>query len=213
MRLAALGPLALLVACSDYQIGTKPEHVQAPDDTGTPPVTTSPPAVHTGEAPIDSAPPPSCADTPLPTFAWEASAPFDTADDPVDGAGLPFFDPTAAPVGWVPVALPDRGIPIGTDRAYRAAFALAEVPVDLSLDLQSDDGITVWVNGVEVGHWGGAWQEEGCVNDRARCVVTTAVPAFPITSFLVPGDNVIAARVSNPVQNAYFSVTPLCVDR
>ena len=38
---------------------------------------------------------------------------FPEFDDPVDGAGLPFHDPDALPVGWTPVALPDRGIPIG----------------------------------------------------------------------------------------------------
>jgi hypothetical protein len=210
--------LVTLAACSDYQIGTKPDPVIAPPDdsapmTEPPPVHSADPVEHTGEPPRDSAPPPTCADEPLPVFSWTASAPFPEMDHPVDPSGLVFHDPAAQPTGWVPIALPDRGIPIGTDRAYRAEFTLAELPIDLSLDLQSDDGITVWVNGTQVGHWGGAWQVEGCVNERAQCVVTTSVPAFEITPLLVVGTNVIAARVSNPVQNAYFAVSPLCVDR
>jgi hypothetical protein len=201
--------LALLSACSDYRVGTKPDPVVGTDHTGTPPETT-PPSPHSAE---HSAAPVTCADTELPSFSWLASAPFPEEADPVDAAGAPFYEVDAAPSGWAPVALPDRGIPIGTDRAYRATFDLAELPVDLSLDLQSDDGITVWLNGVEVGHWGGAWQVEGCVNDRAGCVVTTRVPAFEVTPLLLEGENVLAARVSNPVQNAYFAVSPLCVDR
>ena len=208
MPLAAL----LVLACHDYQIGVKNDRGLPPpgDHTGTPTETTEPPG---HSAPAGDSAPPTCADVALPTFAWAGSAPFTDPADPRDGSGLPFFDPSAQPAGWSPVALPDRGIPVGTDRAYRATFALSALPVDLSLDLQSDDGLAVWVNGVEVGRWGGAWQEEGCVNDRAQCVVTTAVPPVSVTPLLVVGDNVIAARVSNPVQNAYFSVTPLCVDR
>lgn len=198
-----------ILACSDYAVGTKPDPVVGPPPAphSAEPPHSSPPAEHTGR------PDPSCADTELPVFEWLASAPFPGFDDPVDGAGLPFHDPDAAMTGWTPVATPDRGVPVGNDRAYRAEFVLDELPVDLSLDLQSDDGITVWLNGVEVGHWGGDWQEEGCVNDRAQCVVTTSVPAFEVTPLAQVGVNVLAARVSNPVQNAYFAVWPLCVDR
>lgn len=209
MRIA---PLLAFAACSDYQLGTKPdrEPPPPPDHSGAPPETTPPAPAHSA-APFDSVPP-SCADVPLPTLAWEASPPFAEPADPLDGAGIPFHDPAAQPQGWTPVALPDRGVPVGFDRAYRASFSLSDLPVDLSLDLQSDDGLAVWVNGVEVGRWGGGWQEEGCVNDRAQCLVTTAVPPVSITPHLVAGDNLIAARVSNPVQNAYFSIAPLCVE-
>jgi len=38
------------------------------------------------------------------------------------------------------------------------------------------------------------------------------VPAQDITDLLVPGENVVAARVSNAVMNAWFEVLTECVD-
>lgn len=78
------------------------------------------------------------------------------------------------------------------------------------MDLQSDDGLWLWVNGVAVGHWGGAWQEEGCVNDEARCSVTNTVAPVEVTDLLVAGDNLVAARVSNAVDASYFQLHARC---
>lgn len=200
MRLAIV---VLATGCSEYGVGSKPETPPGPLDTGTPPAATTPPVVTT---------PPSCDGEVLPTLSWVGSASFSDPADPVDGGGLPFWDPAADLADWAPVAIPDTTIPVGLDRAYVARFALTDVPYDLSLDLESDDGITVWVNGEEIGAWGGSWQMEGCVNEHANCVVTTDVPAVDVTDRLVVGDNVVAARVSNPVLNSWFEVVPLCVD-
>ncbi len=63
-----------------------------------------------------------------------------------------------------------------------------------------------------VGQWGGGWQEEGCVNDEANCGETTEVAPVDVTALLVAGENTIAARVSNPVVNSYFSITPECIE-
>ncbi|MCA9299663.1 MAG: hypothetical protein KDA28_11385, partial [Phycisphaerales bacterium] len=73
-----------------------------------------------------------------------------------------------------------------------------------------DDGLWVWVNGTYVGNWGGAWQEEGCVNENAECLVTIQVDPIDVTDLLVVGTNTLAARVSNPVANAYFEILPEC---
>ncbi|MEQ1571209.1 MAG: hypothetical protein ABMA64_36610 [Myxococcota bacterium] len=193
------GWMLLIAGCSDYGLTNKPEPATPPPDTGTPIVTTP-------------APDPTCADVPLPVFEWVGSEPFTGVDDPIDASGLPFWDPASDRSAFTFVVIPDLGIPVGFDRVYATSFELPELPVDLSLNLQSDDGITVWVNGVELGTWGGDWQMEGCVNEHANCLVTSTVEPVSITSRLVAGTNVIAARVSNPVLNAYFEILPECVE-
>jgi hypothetical protein len=196
-------------ACSDYQLSNKSDPT-VPLDTGTPPETTSetiPPVIDTGTPPE-----PSCDDVSFDGWSWLGSPHFPEASDPVDGQGLEFFDPGADLSAWEPITLPDRGIPLGQDRAYVGFFDLAEIPINLSLNLQSDDGIIVWVNGTFVGQWGGEWQAEGCVNENAQCLVTSEVEPVDVTDLLVVGTNVVAARVSNPVANSYFEIIPECVD-
>ena len=80
------------------------------------------------------------------------------------------------------------------------------------LDLQSDDGVWVWLDGDFVGHWGGDWQEEGCVNDDANCVTWIPVPAIEVTSRLGPGEHVLAVRLSNPIVGSYMGVSARCVE-
>ena len=111
---------------------------------------------------------------------------------------------------WWSVTLPHTDIPVGADRAYRAWFDLTAVPLSMYLNIQSDDGLWLYVNGQPVGHWGGDWQQEGCVNEHANCLETTSIEPVDITPWLVPGSNLLAARVSNPVENAYFEISPEC---
>ena len=68
------------------------------------------------------------------------------------------------------------------------------------------------VNGVEVGQWGGGWQEEGCVNDDANCEESITIDPIDISDLLVEGSNVVAARVTNAIDNTYFDVYTECVD-
>jgi hypothetical protein len=187
--------------CSDYDIAGKGEPDVLPPDE---PVETTPPEP-------EPEPEPSCDDVPLDGWAWMASPAFATEPDPMDGMGRAFWEVGFDGSGFAPVVLPDTAVPVGMDRAYRAEIELSEVPLDLSLNLQSDDGIEVWVNGTFVGQWGGPWQEEGCVNENAQCLVTTNVPPVSVTDLVVPGANVIAARVSNAIANAYFEVIPECI--
>jgi len=151
-----------------------------------------------------------CADLDL-AWGWLASPAFSDEADPTDGA-LPFHDPLFDAAGWSPMVLPDStGIPVGFDRAYRAEFDLSQLPSDaVALDLQSDDGLSVWVNGELLGRWGGSWQQEGCVGAVAGCVDTILVDPVDFSSMLQAGTNVVAARVSNPVMDAYFDLTPTC---
>jgi hypothetical protein len=191
--------------CQEYGLGTKPDPDPMPIDSAVPQTTPEP-------EPTPPEPEPSCATFVAPTLVWVGSTPFTDPLDPVDAAGLPFWDPAADTTAWPAVTLPDRDVPIGTDRAYVGTFELAELPPNLSVSLQSDDGIWLWVNGAEIGHWGGAWQQEGCVNENANCLVTTSVPDVDVTPHLQLGTNRFAARVSNPVFDAWFEVIVTCVD-
>lgn len=146
-------------------------------------------------------------------WQWWGSQPFTTPDDPVDGSGRPFHAPDYDMVGWSTIAMPEQNVPSEHDKAFRATFELSEVPPDMHLELQSDDGLWVWVNGVEVGHWGGDWQEEGCVNENASCLEQVDVEPIDVTGLLVPGTNVVAARVSNAIDRSWLELVPFCQER
>lgn len=210
----------LLAACSDYEIkGTNPH-------AGTTPTTSTPTAGTPGGTPTGTpagTPPGTTGGTPTwpatvpctgfdPNWQWWGSPPFDTQADRVDPAGVPFWDPAHQLVDYSTIVLPERNIPVGFDKAFVAWFDLPDPAPQLHLELQSDDGIWVWVNGVSVGHWGGDWQQEGCVNDNANCVESVVVLPVDVSSYVQPGANVIAARVTNPVMNSWFEVLAVCIE-
>jgi len=211
-----------LAGCQEYELNNK-ETPETPVDTGTPLTTTSTPIIDSdppttpeptadSTPPVDSTPPPpSCADVDL-DWSWLGSPPFDVPADPVDAAGLPFHGAGFVSTGWSVLAIPDRSIDPGFDRAYRTEVDLPAVLPQITVSLQSDDGIWLWANGQLVAHYGGDWQQEGCVNENAQCLVTERVPDIDLTPYLVEGPNVIAARVSNAVENSYFELIPSCVD-
>lgn len=215
---------ALLLGCNDYGLRGETDDVVLPPDRPdlsdpTPEETPEPTPEETpGDddgSPTDETPPPPppCDDTILAEWSWWGSQPFAEEADPVDGAGEPFWSPSFAMSGWSTVSMPDSGhSPPGTDRAYRTTFEVSSVPPLLLLSMQSDDGMAFWLNGTLVGRWGGLWQEEGCVNDDANCATFELVEPVDITPLLVPGTNTAAARVSNPVMNAFFDLYTVCVD-
>lgn len=210
--------LSLLVACSDFGLnkaaagdpGVGTEDSAAPVDTGTEttPVDTDPTGTGTDTVTEEV----DCTGVDFGAWSWWGSQPIAEEADPEDAAGHAFWDPAYDMVGWSTVVLPEHNIPVGADRAYLAHFSLPTVPENVSFDLASDDGLWLWLNGTFVGHWGGEWQEEGCVNDDAGCVITVSVAAVDVTASVLPGDNVIAARVSNPVMDAWFDVQARCVE-
>jgi hypothetical protein len=206
--------LLLLAACTEngLVVDADPKD-EATDsaDTGAPPVETGgeDSDTDTGEV-VQTFP---CSDVDFTATQWWGSPSFSTEADWTDGAGHPFYDADFELTDWSTVSMPDEGhIPAGSDRAYRGVVNLSAAGRAIYMDLQSDDGISVWVNGVAIGHWGGAWQEEGCVNDEANCTVTTTVAPVEISDALVAGDNVLAARVSNAVDNSYFMLHAYCAD-
>lgn len=198
--------VGLCGACSDYGLAgkddEKPADTDAAVDTDTPPPDTDTPP----DTSID------CTGVTFDDWSWVASEPFSDEADPADKAGNPWYAVGFDSAAYAAVTLPHQDIPIGTDRVYRATFTLDEIPPDVSLNLQSDDGLQVYLNGEEVGAWGGSWQQEGCVNEQASCKEYEIVPPVRVTDQLVVGSNVIASRVTNPVVNAYFSIVPVCVE-
>jgi hypothetical protein len=175
-----------------------------------PPVEDSDPPPRDTEAPLPD--PPSCVGVTLSFGDWRGSTPFAEAADPTDGAGAPWYAAAFDASAWSAVSLPDVGsIPVGFDRVYRGTLTVSGAPPGVGLELQSDDGIEVWVNGQRVGRWGGAWQQEGCVNDDASCIVFERVAPVAIGALLQPGPNLVAFRVSNPVQNSYADLRVYCI--
>lgn len=209
-------PLLLLLACTEYTIDPKAEDPAPADDTAAedtdtaPPIDTAPAEDTAPDETVPSTVP--CDDVDLGALQWWGSQPFATEPDPTDGSGRAFYADGFDLVGWSTVALPDSGHnPPGNDRAYRAVLSRPAVE-RLFVELQSDDGLWLWVNGAPVGQWGGGWQEEGCVNDEANCSETETVAPVEITAFLRDGENVLAARVSNAVAQAYFHLHAYCVE-
>lgn len=101
---------------------------------------------------------------------------------------------------WETVELPDlREESELVDLFYRTRFLWdGQHPVELAV--ASDDGIEIFVNGLRVGGWGGAWRQPGCVNRGDRCPPGHNVELPPIqvrAEVMQAGWNVIAVRVSN----------------
>ncbi|TNE87924.1 MAG: hypothetical protein EP330_16665 [Deltaproteobacteria bacterium] len=202
-------PALLLTGCSDWALFGEADG----NGPGTDPVL----PLDTGEAIVDDEPPAytSCEAVGLWTDQWWGSQPFTTPDDPTDFASRPFWDEDfdLTDQGWSTVSVPDVGhVPSGTDKVYRTTLWLDAVGPRTFLDIQSDDGVWMWLNGEYLGHWGGEWQEEGCVNDDANCTTFVDVAPVEITDEVQVGANVLAVRLSNPILGAYMGVHARCAD-
>ncbi|NJM41604.1 MAG: hypothetical protein HC853_13010 [Anaerolineae bacterium] len=115
----------------------------------------------------------------------------------------PGFDDKA----WNLVSLPDTSFDLNAnDRYYRTRFNWDGVsPVTLSF--KSDDGLSIYINGLALGTWGTGWRQSGCVNSAPTCVNSMTVPVQTIsTSLLRPGENVIAVDVWNAAACCFYYV-------
>lgn len=167
-----------------------------------------------GAAADTGLPNPGCEAASLPALAWTAAPPWSGDSLPVDAAGRTFADADFDAAGWSAAALPAvNTVPQGQEGGWRALLTLAEpLPPGVQTTLQSDDGVWLFVNGAQVGHWGGGFQEEGCVNEQASCLVTESVAPVALTGTLQPGTNVVAARISNAVAGSWFDLALTCVE-
>lgn len=220
-RLAALAALSL-AACVDYGLSAGPDR-ERPGDTDPDtaaildPDTAPDPGDPDTEAPPHEIPVEedfvSCADVGLWVDQWWGSMPFSHSEALRDGAGRPYWDPNFELRDFSTVQIPERGQPSpGYDKVYIVRLWLDAVGPEIWLDLQSDDGLTVHVNGTLVGEWGGGWQEEGCVNDDANCTTFVYAPPPNVTHLLHVGENVLAARLSNAIDGAYMGLSPRCTE-
>lgn len=202
-------PLLLLaLGCTEYGLALKPSDVETDDpetDVAVPETDTV--------APIDTGALPSCEAASIQASAWIASTPFGAQDDPIDDAGKAFYEADFTATGWQAVTLPDVGaVPAGNDRVYRGTVVVTGAPPSVLVEMQSDDGLALWIDGQPVGTWGGAWQQEGCVNDAANCLTFTEVDPVDVSARLGEGTHLVAARVSNPVENAYLDLRFRCAE-
>lgn len=131
------------------------------------------------------------------TGVWIASSPANDCSGPVDEQGRAWYLPEFIPADWQTVAIPDNGsITSGQDRYYRMEFDSRSGRA-AKVDLRSDDGVWLYVNGQLVGHWGG-----DCHGAKTSGNVTVN-----IGHFLRDGVNVIAAHVTNGPGGSYFDLT------
>ncbi len=234
LLLIAMGVVVITTGCMEYDLDSyaeppadPPEEPEEPDDPPDDPpddewvLDPDEPILDVPEIeedpPVEEDPPeedlPDCDDTIIADWQWWGSMPFGYEWDPTDGNGLPFYDPWYTMIDYSTVSMPDSGhVPSGYDKVYRATFEVNQMPPALFLSMQSDDGMSFFLNGHKVGEWGYGWQAEGCVNDNAGCSESVTVPPVDVTSFLVVGTNTAAARVSNAIDNSYFEVFTECVD-
>jgi len=215
-RLIVLMPL-LAAACSDWNLTSRqdePEGVD--DDTDAEDVPVDVDTEDGTDAEVDTEVDPdrftSCNDAGFWVDQWWGSMPFSYQEPLRDGAGRPFWDPAFELRDFSTVQVPERGQPSpGWDKVYVVRLWLDAPGPQVYLDLQSDDGLEVYLNGDFIGQWGGGWQEEGCVNDDANCTEFVYAPPVEITDDLNVGENVLAVRLSNAIGGAFMGVTPRCV--
>lgn len=233
-RLLLPGLLLLLAACSDYGIKGPPDNPTGTTDGGA--TTdgggdggevgdggTTPTDDEQGDgggtsdgdggSTVDIPEFSDCGDAGLWEGQWWGSMPF-TGESPLtDSSGRAYYATDYSMLDYSTVVTPDEGhIPSGYDKAYRVDLWLDATGPRFFLDIQSDDGVWIHLNGREIGHWGGAWQEEGCVNDLANCTEYVETPPIEITDELQVGSNLLAVRVSNAIDGSYMWVSPRCSD-
>ncbi|MBI2569587.1 MAG: hypothetical protein HYV63_21495 [Candidatus Schekmanbacteria bacterium] len=182
-----------------YRRLNDPPATPTPTSVATPTLTATPTAKATATA----------TSTPPLASGWRRFGPwYGDALGPFDGNGRFWLEPgfddrdwqaVVAAVGGPPVSLPviEQGIDYDLDdRYFRASFAW-DGTTSLWVELASDDGLSVYINGSRLGDWG-RWREPGCVNLSDLCTVNTVVPPQLIPAdLLVVGQNVIAINLSN----------------
>lgn len=111
---------------------------------------------------------------------------------------------------WQYAKLPDKDWNCNKcDRYYRGYFEISTIgdfSHDYIINVQSDDGIWIYINGKFFGHFGGGVHSEGCIN-VSYCSKLKTINPLKIDDYLIKGKNVIAVRVSESIGNEYFNLT------
>lgn len=110
---------------------------------------------------------------------------------------------------WQYVELPDKNWNCSKcDRYYRGYFNISKIgdfSHDYYINVQSDDGIWIYINGKFFGHFGGAEHSEGCIN-VSYCSLLKKINPLKIDDYLIEGKNLIAVRVSESIGSEYFNI-------
>lgn len=133
-----------------------------------------------------------------------------------DNKSFEWYQYTFNDSNWNSTKLPDKDWKCrNCDRYYRGYFEISTISDyfhDYAIDVQSDDGIWIYINGKYFGHLGGDVHKEGCVN-TAYCLQNRTINPIQIDDYLIKGKNVIAARVSQSIGSEYFDLSILEITR
>jgi hypothetical protein len=128
--------------------------------------------------------------------AWFTGPLLTECEGPLDGSGLFWFEEGFDMADWDLTFVPFTEAMSGpVDRFFRGFFIADKVETAM-LSFSSDDGIDIFVNSQPLGSWGRGCHAPGCVNMQV-CGIIDQVAPVDITDFLIPGENLIAAHVTN----------------
>jgi hypothetical protein len=114
---------------------------------------------------------------------WLGSSPWTGGSTgPIDGNGNAWYEPDYDASSYLLITIPDVDsiTAAGTDRFYRNTLNISDVNSLPLLSFQSNDSLSLYVNGVLVGSYGNGYGSPGCVNLSAYCA--TNVNAAPIST-------------------------------
>jgi hypothetical protein len=133
---------------------------------------------------------------------WKASPAPLTNCDLFDANNNFWYETDFDDQNWVNVTLPNGGW--CCDRYYRTTYYHSANDASVKFDLHSDDGLWLYINGQFFDHWGGECHAPGCVNGSG-CAINDTFSPVDVTSYLLPGANLIAVHVSNGPGGSNFN--------
>lgn len=116
---------------------------------------------------------------------------------PKDKQLISWNDPSFDDASWETVSLPNRGADNeADDRYYRSHFTW-DGTLQVRVHFESDDGLSIYINGKRLGSYGKGWRQVGCVNEGCGLFTESQPDASVLPSMLRLGDNVIAVDLWN----------------
>lgn len=188
--------MLLVPGCSEYGLG---------DDAD--PVDYDPGVPAEGEAQL------TCMTSYDGVMPWRKSELWYGDEPPVDASGALWSDDDFDDSAWEVLAgLPDRGgDTTNHDVFYRSNFWLDAVEGATTINFKGNDGMWLVVNEVLVGHWGGEWREDGCVNVESGCGVNYDEPPADVTDLFRVGHNHIAVMLTNGPPGYSLDINAHCI--
>jgi hypothetical protein len=195
--------LAMLVSCSEYDVGQKVPHGPASESSTS------------STTPLVGLPVLVCNDEYSETMPWVKSPNWYESTQPADADDRMWYESDFdTPSDWLALeGLPDQDlIAEDNDVFYRAEFELTGVVGTTEIEFIGNDGVWLYVNDWFVGHWGGEWREGGCINVDEGCSINYAAPPTDVTPLLQAGRNVIAVMLTNGPAEYSLDIHATCVE-